>query len=87
MTAAPTGQQLANFIAYANRIATEKRNNAAYAGSWGNNGASDIEEKIKTWHAGIEGKIPESLNSLWNDYQNSIDPEYQKYLELQKRFG
>jgi hypothetical protein len=86
-TAAPTGRALAEFIAFANRIAQGKREDAGYAGSWSDNGAREMEENIKTWHAGLEGKIPESLKETWKNYQNSIDPEYQKYQELKKRFG
>lgn len=79
-------QQLAQFIAFANQVASNKRESSGFSGSWNDGGASRLEENIKTWHAGLEGKIPESLKDIVTDFEHSIDPEYQKYLELKKKF-
>lgn len=83
---APTGKDLADFIAYVNRVANDKRTDAGFAGSWGDNGASVMETNIKTWHAGLEGRIPESLEPIWNEYQKHIDPDHALYLVLKKKF-
>ena len=84
---APSGKQLADFIAYVNRVAHNVREDAGYAGSWSDNGASRLESDVKTWHAGLEGKIPESLKGYWVEFERSLDPEYSKFLELKKKFG
>lgn len=83
---APTGQALATFIAFANKVAQNRRDDAGYSGAYHDGGARDLEEKIKAWHAGIEGVVPDCLQTIWSDHQRSMDPEYQEYLRLQKKF-
>lgn len=59
-----------------------KRTNAAYSGSYGDNGASDLEKQIKFYQYGRKGIIPPE----WKQYENKIDPEYQEFLRLKKKF-
>lgn len=63
--------------------ADERRSNAAYGGSHHDGGASAIEAQVKFYNYGRTGQIPPE----WDQYMKKLDPEYQEFLRLQKKFG
>lgn len=56
---------------------------AGFAGEFGDRGASIMEAQVKFYRHGQEGTIP----SEWLKYKQELDPEYQDYLRLKKKFG
>lgn len=69
--------------------AERRRYNAGMSGSWGDNGASDSEEKLEYWVDGIffaqTGKT-EKYKELVQKIENDADPEYHEYLRLKEKF-
>jgi hypothetical protein len=63
--------------------AVDKELGASQAGGFGDNGASRLREQVAFYNYGRYGIIPQE----WGKYTNKLDPEYQKYLELKKKFG
>lgn len=66
------------------------RENAGYAGSWGDGGASQMEEKLKHWLDGFrfaQTGQTEVYKHLVDQFKKERDPDYQKWLELKEKFG
>lgn len=63
--------------------ADDRRISAGYQGSYNDGGASTLEMQVKFYNYGRQGVVP----SEWNGYMSQLDSEYQKYLELRKKFG
>lgn len=66
------------------------RENAAYAGSFGDGGASQMEDKLKYWLDGIrfaQTGETESYKSMVEQFKREQDPEYQTWLKLNEKFG
>jgi hypothetical protein len=55
---------------------------AGFYGSFDDGGASVLESQVKFYEYGARGIIPPE----WKKYENKLDPEYSKYLELKKKF-
>lgn len=66
--------------------AEELRTGAAYAGSWGDNGAGDLLTKLQYWIAGLNGRIPEGFLGYAKEVEQISDPDWEKYQELKKKF-
>jgi hypothetical protein len=83
---AMTASHNEKFAAYCRKIAEQRRLDAGYSGSYDDGGARMLEEKVEAWEAGLNGTIPKCISNLHKEFSKTIDPEYQKYLELKKRF-
>lgn len=75
-------QEQQKLIDLALKDASNKRTNAGYNGSHGDDGASIIESQVEAWKAGLEGRIPASMKK----YEQQIDPEWETFQRLQKKF-
>lgn len=71
-------QLLKIILAEADRL----EESAAASGGWGSGGTDRLREQVKYYKYGMNCSIP----SEWKSYQVQLDPEYQKYLELKKKF-
>ena len=67
-------------------VADNKRKNAAYSGDMGDGGAKMLEDQVDIYRAGMSGRIPPVWLEYHKEFTNVSDPEYQKYLELKKKF-
>lgn len=70
-------------IKLALKNAHNRRENAGFSGLHHDDGASLIESNVKFYNYGRAGQIPPE----WEEYQKLLDPEYQEFLRLQKKFG
>jgi len=73
--------------------AQDKRESAAYGGSYGDGGASLMESKLNAFLSGWNREIPEWLDEHVEEARIEIereaykkDPEYAKFLELKEKF-
>lgn len=60
-----------------------KEMNAAYSGLSHDGGSGNLIVQLIAWLHGIQGTVPSSLHR----YDRDTDPEYQRYLELKRKFG
>lgn len=71
------------------KSAESTRYNAAMGGEWGDGGANRIEERLNNWLDGIKyattGKT-QLYCEIIDQLEKEDDHEYQKYLELKKKF-
>ena len=74
------------FIKHLLQLAQKKRENAGFAGSMGDGGASRIEIEIEVYEAGVAGEVPNTWKKEYKEFSNKLDPQYEEYLELKKRF-
>lgn len=80
-------KELVNYIEKrVNDIADDLEMNAAYSGSMSNRGASRKRENLEFWLSGVRQDVPKQYAQLANEFERKKDPEYQKYLELKKKF-
>lgn len=70
-------------IAVILKAAAQAREDAGYGGRHDDGGASRLEDQVKFYNYGRAGAIP----AEWKPYAKHLDPDYQKYLELKKKFG
>lgn len=73
--------------------AQDKRESAAYSGSYGDGGASVMEAKLNAFLSGWNREIPDWLEECVDQAEIEIereaykkDPEYTKFLELNEKF-
>lgn len=59
---------------------------AGYSGSWGDNGAGALRDKIAIYRHGMAKTIPPEWTRLAREIIKQEDPEYKKFLELKKKF-
>lgn len=69
-----------------NDIADNLEMNAAYSGSMSDSGASRKRENLEFWISGIRQDVPKQYAQLSDEFERKKDPEYEKYLELKKKF-
>lgn len=69
-----------------NDLADDLEMNAAYSGSMSDSGASRKRENLAFWLSGVRQDVPKQYAQLANEFESKKDPEYQKYLELKKKF-
>lgn len=67
-------------------LADDLEMNAAYSGSMSDGGASRKRENLEFWISGIRQEIPKQYAQLADEFERKKDPEYEKYLELKKKF-
>ena len=75
-----------DFTQWLQQLADNKRDNAGFTGSMNDGGASDIEEQIETYTAGVNGTIPVGWTEHYKQFSNEQDPDYAKYLKLKEKF-
>ena len=79
--------ELVNYIEKrVNDLADDLEMNAAYSGSMSDGGASRKRENLEFWISGIRQEIPKQYAQLADEFERKKDPEYEKYLELKKKF-
>ena len=79
--------ELVNYIEKrVNDLADDLEMNAAYSGSMSDGGASRKRENLEFWLSGVRQDVPKQYAQLVKEFESKKDPEYQKYLELKKKF-
>jgi hypothetical protein len=81
-----TEQKIAKIASLAQADAEQKRNDAGYSGSWGDNGASDLLDAIRIWRDGIAQRIPKELKKYAKEAERADDGDYKLYLQLKQRY-
>lgn len=80
-------KELVNYIEKrVNDIADDLEMNAAYGGHMGDGGASRKRENLEFWLSGVRQDVPKHYAEIVSEFERKKDPEYQKYLELKKKF-
>lgn len=69
-----------------NDLADDLEMNAAYSGSMSDGGASRKRENLEFWLSGVRQDVPKQYAQLADEFERKKDPEYEKYLELKKKF-
>lgn len=59
------------------------RESAGYSGRYDDGGASRLEDQVKFYNYGRAGTLPPE----WKVYTDMVDPEWETYQRLQKKFG
>jgi hypothetical protein len=59
---------------------------AGFSGSWGDNGAGHLRERVECWRAGLENRVPDALEDEFDEYSKTQDPEYNEFLRLKNKF-
>lgn len=75
------------FIQWCYKNVEERRNNAGFSGSMGDDGARDLENRTQAWDAGLRGVIPECLKKDHQKYLKETDPEWGQLKHLAEKFG
>ncbi len=81
-----TEEKIASIVHLAHKDAENKRNDAGYSGSWGDNGASDITDAVRIWRDGLSRRVPKELTKYVRQAERTADKDYKLYLELKNRF-
>ena len=63
--------------------AADRRVGAGQSGSFGDGGATTLEEQVKFFRYGLSASVPQE----WEPYKKQLDPEYIEYLRLKRKFG
>jgi hypothetical protein len=69
------------------REAHDARESAGYSGSYGDGGASRLEEQVKFYKYGMIKALPPEWDKYHDQARNEADPEYKEYLRLQNKFN
>lgn len=69
-----------------NSVADKKRENAGYNGEMSDGGASALEAEVAAFFCGYKNVFPAKWNKEIKTMEKLLDPEYQTYLELKKKF-
>jgi len=62
--------------------AQSQRESAGLNGDWSDGGASKLETQARFYSMGVQRMIPPE----WESYSKEMDPEYDHYLRLKKKF-
>jgi hypothetical protein len=81
-----TSEKIAKIASLAQADAEQKRNDAGYSGSWGDNGASDLLDTIRIWRDGIAQRIPKELKKYAKEAERADDSDYKLFLQLRARY-
>lgn len=73
-------------LMYVLQQAQTARTDAGYGGSHHDGGAGDLERQVEVFVAALLGETPESWEKFAKALRRNNDPDYQKYLELKRRF-
>lgn len=63
------------------------REDAGYNGEMGDRGASSLESIVNAWVAGFAGGVPKELERFAVIAERQLDPEFEEYERLRKKFG
>lgn len=75
------------FIEYALLAANRKGVDAGFSGSMSDGGQRQLEREVELFIYGLMGQTPKNAwGDLIKKYARDNDPEYDKYLELKKKF-
>lgn len=83
----PTPKALNQVMGLVLKEAATRRDNAAYSGEWNDGGASALEDQVKFYRYGIEGRIPPEWKKYADQATREDDPEWAEYQRLRKKFG
>lgn len=59
------------------------RYDAGMGGRYDDGGASRLDDQVKFFRYGLNAQLPPE----WEKYKTTLDPEYNEYIRLQKKFG
>lgn len=74
------------FATFVRETAAKLRSDAAHSGAMTDYGAGFLEQKLECWLAGLNRQLPKALEAEFKEFSKSIDPDYEVYLKLKKRF-
>jgi len=74
------------FLAYLEKVAAKKRDDAAYGGYHTDGGASALEREIAAFRGGLIKAFPAFWAADLEQFQLEQNADYQTYLTLKKRF-
>lgn len=63
--------------------AERRRTSAGFSGARDDGGAGILEAQVRFYRSGQAGVMPPE----WQEYEKQLDPEYEEYLRLVKKFG
>jgi len=66
--------------------AKEAEYNAGMEGRYDDGGCTHMLQLLSAFEHGLRGEVPSFLSSTYKQVENEMDPEYEKYLELKKKF-
>lgn len=66
--------------------AANRRETAAHNGSFGDGGATDLENQVRAWNAGRQGKIPSTWIPYYEHVEKSASIEAKERAELKRLF-
>lgn len=66
--------------------AKDKRTDAAFSGSWGDNGAQEMEDMLRIWLDGINGRVPNEFKKFEKTFNKERDSDYAEYKRLKAKF-
>lgn len=66
--------------------ADDKRISAGYSGSWSDGGCAQMLDALRLFAYGWNHEFPPEWRNTIKQQENEKDPEYEKFLELKKRF-
>ena len=67
--------------------AAQLRQDAGYAGEWGDRGATELLDQLEAWLAGLRGEVPKVFKAVADTIHKKNDPDWQTYLRLKNKFG
>jgi len=82
MSKPKTRSEMEQLIKIVKSAADNAEKNAAYGGQMNDGEASKIRTQAYFYEYGMELIMPKE----WEEYEKEMDPEYNKYLELKKKF-
>ena len=81
-----TEEKIAGIVHLAHQDAENKRSDAGYSGSWGDNGASNITDAVRIWQDGLNRRVPKELAKYAKQAERTVDKDYKLFLQLKARF-
>jgi hypothetical protein len=76
-----------SFLKFLLKQAQIARSNAAFGGAMHDGGASQLEDQVEVYLAGIRLSIPEQWTSRKQKHMRETDPDYAVFLKLKEKFG
>ncbi len=66
--------------------ASDRRTDAAYGGEWGDRGARTLRDQVRFYKMGQIGTFPKEWEAYRKEAEERLDPEYDEYQRLQRKF-
>ena len=85
-TVLDSGVEVKDFILHLLEEAGARSMDAGFSGRHDDGGARNMARSIAAWVAGLHDEIPKEFEKSYTKYFEKMDPEYQEYLRLQKKF-